>query len=399
MFGASWGSDDTIVFTRNQGQGLWRVSAAGGTPENFARPELKAGELKYLLPQMLPGGQTVLFTVSHTPLPTWDDTEVVAQSLATGKRTVLIRGGADGRYLRSGHLVYVRRGTLMAVPFSLERLEVTGGAVALIADVMQAGNMSSETADSGAGQFAVSETGSLLYMPGGLFPDPERSLVWVDRTGDVKPLPLPARAWLSPRISPDGGRVVSWTQGDRNVWLHDLTRGTLTRLTSEARNARAIWTADGTRVTYGSAVGGNENIFWKPVDGSGPAERLTTSDHLQFAAAWAPGGRELVIAQYRSRDTSTTSGFSHSPVSAGPARSSRRVSTRHTPTSRRMVTGWRTRLTNRVATRCTCSPIPVRGRGSRCPRAAARDRRGPGTERSSSTSRRDDSGDRRHLRK
>jgi eukaryotic-like serine/threonine-protein kinase len=303
VFGASWGSDDTIVFARYQGQGLWRVPAAGGTPEILAKPDTKAGELKYLLPQILPGSQSVLFTVSHTPLPTWDDTEIVVQSLATGTRTVVIRGGADGRYLRSGHLVYVRRGTLMAVPFNLERLEVTGGAVALIADVMQSANMPSETSDSGAGQFVVSDTGSLLYMPGGPFPDPERSIVWVDRGGAVHPLPLPARAWLSPRVSPEGNRVVAWTQGDRNIWIHDLMRGTVARLTSEARNARAIWTPDGTRVTYGSATAGNENIFWRPADGSGPAERLTTSDFLQFAAAWSADGKELVFEEFRPETT------------------------------------------------------------------------------------------------
>ena len=109
----------------------------------------------------------MLFTVTHTPLPTWDDTEIVVQSLATGERTVLVHGGADGRYLRSGHLLYLRRGTLMAVPFDLERLDVTGGAVALIADVMQAANTPIEASDSGAGQFSVSESGSLLYVPGG----------------------------------------------------------------------------------------------------------------------------------------------------------------------------------------------------------------------------------------
>ena len=87
-----------------------------------------------------------------------------------------------GVTLRSGHLLYLRRGTLMAVPFDLERLEVAGGAVALIADVMQAANTPNEASDSGAGQFSVSESGSLLYVPGGIFPDPERSLAWVDRT-------------------------------------------------------------------------------------------------------------------------------------------------------------------------------------------------------------------------
>ena len=298
VFGASWGSDDTIIYSR-QILGVWSVPAAGGTPQAVIAPDRKKGELKYLLPQILPGGRAVLFTVTHTPLPTWEDTEIVAQSLATGQRTVLIRGGADARYLRSGHLLYLRRGTLMAVPFDSDRLAVTGGEVALIADVMQSANTPSEASDSGAGQFSVSETGSLLYLPGGMFPDPERSLAWVDRTGQVQPLALPARAYLSPRISPDGHRVVLWTQGDRNVWVHDLARGTLTRLTSEARNARAIWTPDGTRVTYGSATGGNENIFWKPADGSGPAERLTTSDHMHLSADWSPDGQTLVFVEPR----------------------------------------------------------------------------------------------------
>lgn len=279
-------------------QGLWRVSADGGTPEVIAAPDIGKSELKYLLPQILPGDRTVIFTVTHTPLPTWEDTEIVAQSLATKERKVLVQGAADGRYLPSGHLLYIRRGTLMAVPFDLDRLEATGGAVALIANVMQAANEPSEVFDNGAGQFSVSTSGALLYLPGGIFPDPERSLVWVDRaTGAVQPLPLPTKAYLSPRISPDGRQVVVWTQGDRNVWLHDLSRGTLARFTSEARNARPIWTLDGNRVTYGSTAGGNENLFMKPADGSGPAERLTTSPNLQFAATWSPSDGALVFVE------------------------------------------------------------------------------------------------------
>ncbi len=298
LFGATWGSDDTIIYAREI-LGLWSVPAAGGPPQAVIVPDRKKGELKYVLPRILPGGRAVLFTVTHSPLPTWEDTEIVAQSLVTGQRTVLIRGGADARYLRSGHLLFIRRGTLMAVPFDLDRLVVTGGEVALIADVMQAANTTSEASESGAGQFSVSETGSLLYLPGGIFPNPERSLTWVDRSGQMQLLALPARAYLSPRISPDGHRVVLWTQGDRNVWVHDLARGTLTRLTSEARNARAIWTADGTRVTYGSASGGNENIFSKPADGSGPAERLTTSDYMHMSADWSPDGQTLAFVQPR----------------------------------------------------------------------------------------------------
>ena len=221
MFGASWGSDDTIIFARNF-EGLWRVSASGGTPEALIKPDAEKGEVRLVLPQVLPGHRAVLFTATHTPLPRWDDTEVVVQSLATGERKVLIKAGADGRYVSSGHLLFVRQGTLMAVPFDLQRLEVTGGAVALIADVMQSANTPNETSESGAGQFSVSESGSLLYAPGGMFPDPERSVVWVDRTGAVQTLPLPARAYAAPRLSPDGQRMAVWTQGDRNVWIFDL---------------------------------------------------------------------------------------------------------------------------------------------------------------------------------
>ncbi len=184
-------------------------------------------------------------------MPTWSDTELVVQTLASGERKVLVHGGADGRYVPSGHLLYLTRGTLTAAPFDLQRLEVTGGAVAMVGDVMQAANTPNESTESGAGQFSVSSTGSLLYVSGGLFPDPERSLVWVDRHGAIEHLPFPSRPYLSPRISPDGHRVTLWTQGDRNVWVLDLSRGVMTRLTSEDRNARAIRTPDGRRISTG----------------------------------------------------------------------------------------------------------------------------------------------------
>jgi hypothetical protein len=277
---------------------LWRVPASGGTAQAIITPDGTKGELKFLSPQILPGDGAILFTVTHTPFPTWDDdTEVVVQSLATGERKVLVEGGADARYLPSGGLLYLRRGTLMAVPFDLQQLAPAGGSVALIEDVMQSANTPNEQFEGGAGQFSVSATGSLLYAPGGIFPAPERSVAWVDRNGSVEPLPLASRPYSSPRLSPDGRRVLVWTQGDRNVWVHDLARGVTTRLTSEARNARAIWTPDGTRITYASAVAGFENLFWRPSDGSGTPERLATSEAQQAPGAWTPDGKTLIFMQ------------------------------------------------------------------------------------------------------
>jgi eukaryotic-like serine/threonine-protein kinase len=296
-FGATWGTDDTIIFSRLR-EGLLRVPAGGGMPQAVIKPDKAKGELKLQLPQILPGGGAILFTVTHTPLPTWDDdTEVVAQVLATGERKVLVRGGADGRYMPSGHLLYLRKGTLMAVPFDLQQLAATGGAVALIADIMQSGNTPNELSESGAGQYSVSATGSLLYAAGGIFPDPERWLAWVDRNGAAEPLPLSTRPYLSPRLSPDGSRFLVWTQGDRNVWVHELSRGVTTRLTFEGRNARAIWTPDGTRITYASAGPGSENLFWRPSDGSGTADRLASSESQQAPGAWTPDGKTLLFMQ------------------------------------------------------------------------------------------------------
>jgi hypothetical protein len=181
VYGASWGRTDQIVFAHQTG-GLWQVPAAGGMPTAVTKIQDGSGEISHRLPQFLPDGQTVLFTVTKSAFPSWDDTLVVAQSLATGERKVLIDGGADGRYV-TGHLIYLRRGTLMAVPFDLRRLEVTGMPVGLLADVMQAANIQPVQIDSGAGQFAVSESGSLIYATGGVFPQDRWSLVWVDRTG------------------------------------------------------------------------------------------------------------------------------------------------------------------------------------------------------------------------
>ena len=155
LFGASWGADDTIIFSRGA-DGLWRVPASGGTAQAILKPDSTKGESRFLSPQILPGNEAILFTITHTTFPTWDDdTEVVVQVLASGERKVVVHGGADARYLPSRHLLYVRKGTLMAVPFDLQQLVATGGAVALIPDVMQSANTPNADSESGAGQFSV----------------------------------------------------------------------------------------------------------------------------------------------------------------------------------------------------------------------------------------------------
>ena len=187
ILGASWGANDTIVFARRTGEGLWQVSADGGDPRPLTTLDVKKGEVSHRLPHILPDGQAVLFTVQRAPFR-WDNAQVVVRSLVTGDQTVLIEGGTDARYVPSGHLLYARLGTLMAAPFDVARLKVTGASVAIVDDVMQAENASQGDINTGAAQFSVSSWGALVYVPGGVIPSAERSLVWVDRAGRIQPL-------------------------------------------------------------------------------------------------------------------------------------------------------------------------------------------------------------------
>ncbi len=229
IYGASWGADDTVVFAQRTG-GLWRVPAAGGNAEPLTTLDATHGEYSHRLPFVLPGSHAVLFTVTYGTVAQWDATTIAVQALATGERKILIEGGADARYVPTGHLVYMRRGTLMAVPFNLQRLEVTGNPVAVAADVMQTTNAQNADFDSGAGQFSVSTSGTLVYLPGGVLPVPERSLHWVDRTGAERP-------WVSRRgpIRPCGSRpMASGSSSGRSSGRCPLTTATCGFLTSFA---------------------------------------------------------------------------------------------------------------------------------------------------------------------
>jgi Tol biopolymer transport system component len=294
IFGASWGSSDLIVFARQRG-GLWQVAADGGSPTPLTSLDVEQRDVSHRLPQLLPGNRGVLFTVTRNDFPNWDTTQVVVQPLPAGTRRVLIEGGADARYVRTGHLLYVRRGVLLAAPFDLEGLATAGGAVTVVSAVMQAANVPNVAADTGASQLSVSDGGSLAYLPGGIFQFPNHSIVWVNRAGAVEALPAVPQPYANAELSPDGTHVLVYTQGDRQVWLYNLARGTMTRLTTDGSNSAGIWTPDGERVTFASSIAGPENLYWRRVDGSGAIERLTTSTNNQLPAAWSPDGQVLAL--------------------------------------------------------------------------------------------------------
>jgi serine/threonine-protein kinase len=296
LFGASWGDDGTIVFATARNGGLWRVSAAGGTPEALTTPQ--PGEFSHRLPHVLPGSRAVIFTIMKGAY-LWDDAQVVVRSLETGKQTVLVTGGSDGRYVSTGHLIYVRLGTLMAVRFDPVRLAVIEGTTGVIDGVMTAANRNvSDMENTLAGQFTISDTGALVYLTGGVVAASERSLAWVDRKGTSEALPAPLRPYFVPRLSRDAQRVAVATTFTRDVWSYDIARGTLSPVTVDGRSGYGILTPDGKRMVFRSSPeGGEENLYWKAADGSGAVERLTTSARNQTPASWSPDGMTLAFVE------------------------------------------------------------------------------------------------------
>ncbi len=292
--GASWGPNGRIVIG-NSGH-LQSVAAVGGKLERLTEPD-GTRESKHVLPHFLPGGKALLFTVMPFGFGTEAHIEVL--SIETGQRKVLIEEGADARYVPTGHIVYVRKGTLMAVPFDPDRGELRGPAVPVVEGMMQSINLPFFGDNSGAGQFAVSQSGLLVYVSGGIVPDADIELVWVDREGRVEPIPPfgEKRPATNPRLSPDGQRVACVTEGiNANVWVYDLARGVATKLTNEGRTMKVIWTPKGDRVTFDLSMGGNLSLAWMNWDGGQPVELLNQQRYGQWPGSWSPDGRFLAFS-------------------------------------------------------------------------------------------------------
>jgi serine/threonine-protein kinase len=293
FFGASWGDDDVIVFARTGG-GLWEVPAGGGTAMRRTETDTAAGEISHRLPFVLPGGDAVLYTVTHNRFPRWDETQVWLHSRRAGKPKLVLEGGADARYVSSGHLLYAKEGALLAVPFDLQRLDVSGNPVG-IGTVMQAAYVAGQLADSGAMQASVSRNGTLAYIDGGVHPSPEYTVLQVDRSGRQRALPVPPQPFRTLRVSPDGTQLALGTVGrDRGTWLYNFERQALTKLAASGRSVGPVWTPDGQRITYASSAKGPDSLQWIRADGGGSAEPLVRSTSNLVPGSWSPGGRQLL---------------------------------------------------------------------------------------------------------
>jgi serine/threonine-protein kinase len=292
--GASWSTDDTILFaTADAGTGLMRVPAAGGTPEVLTRPDAAKGELDHFWPEVLPNARGVLFTIV-SPGST-ESAQIAVLDLASHKQRILVRGGSHAQYVEPGFLVYGTPAGVYAIRFDVDRLEVTGTAFKVLDRVA--------VTPEGAVNVAVSREGTLVYArtPSATS---DRVPVWVARDGREEPIAAPPRPYVYPRLSPDGSRIAleTWDQG-RDIWVWDIARETLTRLTDNpGRDGFPLWTPDGQRVMFGSARNAPANVFWRAADGTGSGGRITESGKNQFPYTLTPDGLQLLI---REDDTET----------------------------------------------------------------------------------------------
>ena len=285
--GAAWGDDGTIIYATTAAFGLQRVSAAGGVPEVLTTPDRQKGEGDHVLPQVLPRGRGVLFTI----LPGTgglDRAQAAVLDLTSKTYKVVLRGGSHARYLPTGHLVYAAGGTLRAIPFDLDTLEAAATPAIPV--------LSQAAGSTGAAQFDVSANGTLVYATG-QGEAPAFRLVWVDRQGREEVLPAPPRAYLYPRISPDGTRVALDIRDQENdIWMWDLQRETLTRITVEPGLERfPAWTSDSQRLLLSSDRLGEGNIFRQSATEIGKWERLSESAVVDVPLSVSKDGRRIIL--------------------------------------------------------------------------------------------------------
>jgi serine/threonine-protein kinase len=294
--GGTWSGDGTIVFAPHVTTGLLRISDAGGEPVELTSTETNEtgeGIRSHRWPHLLPGGDAVIFTVQPNGA-SFDEAQIEVLDLESGARRIVARGGSFGRYVPSGHLVYVHEGTLFALPFDADELEPTGAPVPIVERVLY-------DVRNGGAQLDFSPQGHLIYVSGNVV-STRRTVVWVEPDGTSTPLLEELRDYGSPRISPDGTRLALDYAGgspEEDIWIYDMVRGATTRLTfSDKTDLVPVWSPDGLRVAFSSLREASvPNIHWKLADGSGAAERLTASKKAQFATSFSPDGRYLLFME------------------------------------------------------------------------------------------------------
>jgi Tol biopolymer transport system component len=283
--GGSWGEDGNIIAVLSGAGGvLSRIPAAGGAPTPLT--QLAQGETTHRWPQILPGGKAVLFT-SNTSGAAFDGANIEVVSLADHRRKTLQRGGTFGRYLHTsngiGHLVYINKGTLFAVPFDPENLEVRGTPSPVLQEVAY-------STSNGSAQFDFSRNGTLVYRSGGATQGNLVTVQWLDAAGKTQPLLAKPGGYQRPRVSPDGQRLALDDASD--IWVYEARRDTMTRLTfGGGTNIAPVWSPDGRYLAF---LGPDGGLWSVRSDGASKPQPLIQSKNVLVPFSFTLDGKRLV---------------------------------------------------------------------------------------------------------
>ena len=292
--GGAWSRDGHIYFPHDAATGLERVPEGGGAVETVTKLDLARSERTHRWPEALPNGKAVLFTCDdQASTEYYDDSRIEAVVPATGERKVVLEGSSMARYAASGHLVFARGGSLYAVRFDQDSLTVSGSpelvAQGIATDV-----------GTGAADYAVAENGSAVWVPGGA--NVSWKQLWVDRHGVESSVSIPPAQYSELALSPDGKRVVltGGQGGTSDLWVYDLDRDSMTRLTVGQFSAEPIWSPDSTRIAFGTRLQGAKSltntwqIVWMKADGSQDQEVLLEGERAHIPNCFTPDGRALL---------------------------------------------------------------------------------------------------------
>ena len=285
--GAVWGSDNTIVFVPDFNAGISRVTADGGTPQLLLKTDIEKDRIAFQDPTLLPQGRGILFTMISGRATTFNDVDIALLEKGATEPRILLHGGTTVRYVPTGHLVYVRDGTLFAVPFDLSRLVVTGTPVPVLEGL--------EKNAWGSSLYSISENGTLIYEHAASIRR-GNLLVVIDRKGNIQAI-TDGRSYPSEfALSPNGRQVAARVLAvNDDIWTFDIAGGTPLRLTFEAFDEIfPVWTPDGRRIAFGSRTG---NIFWKSADGTGQRQEISRGQYTRYPGSFSPDGKILAFVE------------------------------------------------------------------------------------------------------
>ncbi len=291
--GASWGDNNEIIFSPTYSSGLLSISISGGTPEVLTTLDSVRGERTHRWPQVLPGGKHVIFTIGNVNSPnSYENAELAIVSLEDKKKHILDIRGEMARYIEPGFLLIAKNGRLTAAPFDLENYQLLAAPIPVLNDIE--GDIG-----SGISYFAVSKTGSIVYLKGSR--NQSLELVWLDKSGQSRIIPLPEKPYSFPRISPDGKNMVvnvGAQSANRDIWVYNFKSALYRRLTFGNNSLNPEWKKDSKGVYFASIDEDSLQIKYKSLNSNYAEEVIKLSSTVNTTIADISLNNEFMIFNF-----------------------------------------------------------------------------------------------------